>query len=77
MGNAGNTTIVIAAPHTKAEYESFAVRDAGRGSNPPVSADTKPSDTAVTAARTDSFSRSVTGTTYEWQSLVGGRGRVA
>jgi hypothetical protein len=59
------TTITIPNQHVRSDYERVAVApEANRPSGNP------PSETAVAAGRTDTFTRS----TYEWTSLLGGTG---
>jgi hypothetical protein len=65
-----NTTITIPDRHARLDYERVAVN---AGGNPPSTTVTPPSEAAVAAGRTDSFSRK----TYQWESLLGGRGRAA
>lgn len=64
--NIPSTTITIPNQHVRGDYQRVAVNsDANRPSANP------PSDTAVAAGRTDSFSR--TASTYAWTSLLGGK----
>lgn len=62
-------TITIPDQYAGGDYQRVAVSD---GDPSLVATDNPPSDTAVNAGKTDSFSRS----TYQWQSLLGGRSGV-